>query len=92
MRRAPAALAAALLLMACGGSQPAPHIDAVKALRDGASAIASLKTVDATLKLTKGTITFQGFALVSAKTAVRLAPPHNAIRSSPCGSPSRGPR
>jgi LppX_LprAFG lipoprotein len=72
MRRAPAALVAALVLMACGGSQAAPRVDAVKALRDGAAAIAALRTVDATLKLTKGTITFQGFALVSAKTAVRL--------------------
>ncbi len=34
--------------------------------------MALLKTVHANLKFTKGTVTFRGFALVSAKAAVRL--------------------
>ena len=34
--------------------------------------MAKLKTVSATLKIAKGTVSLQGFALVSAKTAVRL--------------------
>jgi hypothetical protein len=34
--------------------------------------MAQLKTVSATLKMAKGTVSLQGFALVSAKTAVRL--------------------
>ena len=34
--------------------------------------MAALNTVSATVKLTKGTITVQGFTLVSARTAVRL--------------------
>jgi LppX_LprAFG lipoprotein len=67
---AAAALASALL-SACGGSSP-PAVDAAKALRDGAAAMAQLKTVSATLKMTKGTVSLQGFALVGAKTAVRL--------------------
>lgn len=41
-------------------------------LRDSAAAMAQLQTVSATLKLTKGTISIQGFALVTARTAVRL--------------------
>lgn len=68
------ALASALALLivaACGGSQPRT-VDAARALRDGASAMATLKTASATVKLTKGTITVQGFTLVSAHTAVRL--------------------
>jgi hypothetical protein len=70
MRRIGASIAAALALMACSGQQPS--IDAARVLRDGAAAMAQLKTVSATLKLTKGTISLQGFALVSAKTSVRL--------------------
>ena len=62
------AAAGILLLGACSGSTP----DAAKVLRDGAGAMAKLSTVSATLKLTKGTISIQGFALVSAKTSVRL--------------------
>ena len=62
------AAATILLLGACSSSTP----DAAKVLRDGAGAMAKLSTVSATLKLTKGTISIQGFALVSAKTSVRL--------------------
>jgi hypothetical protein len=60
---------AALVLAACGGESPP---DAAKVLRDGATAMAKLSTVSATLKLTKGVISIQGFTLVTAKTAVRL--------------------
>jgi LppX/LprAFG-like lipoprotein len=58
-----------LMLAACGGLQPE---DAAQALREGGSAMAKLKTVNATLKFTKGTVSFRGFALVSAKAALRL--------------------
>jgi hypothetical protein len=66
-----AAASAVLLLGACGGGQP-QSVDPAKALRDGAAAMGTLKTVSATLKFTKGGITFQGFTLVSAKATVRL--------------------
>lgn len=66
-----ATVLAIFVLAACGGNQ-APAVDAAKVLRDGAAAMGRLKTVSATVKLTKGTITLQGFTLVSAKTAVRL--------------------
>jgi LppX_LprAFG lipoprotein len=69
MRRALVA-AAMLALVACGGEAPPP--DAAKILRDGAAAMAQLKSVMATVKLTKGTISIQGFTLVSARTSVRL--------------------
>ena len=68
----PAALAAAVLLLlvvACGGLQPE---DPGLALRQGGQATGTLKTVDATMKVTKGTISFQGFSLVSANAALRL--------------------
>ena len=58
-----------VLLAGCGGLQPE---DPGLALKQGASAIGSLTTVTATLKVTKGTISFQGFALVSATAAIRL--------------------
>lgn len=58
-----------VVVSACGGLQPE---DPALALRQGASAIAHLKTVTATLKVTKGTISFQGFALVSATAGIRL--------------------
>ena len=58
-----------VMLVACGGLQPE---DPVLALKQGGAATATLKTVTATLKVTKGTITFQGFALVSATASVRL--------------------
>jgi len=69
MKRLTACLAA-VVLVACGGDAAPP--DAARILRDGAAAMAQLKTVSATLKLTKGTITLQGFTLVSARTSVRL--------------------
>jgi LppX_LprAFG lipoprotein len=62
-------VAAVVVLAGCGGLQPE---DPGLALKQGASAIAGLKTVTATLKVTKGTISFQGFALVSATAAIRL--------------------
>ncbi len=71
MRRALIACTTVLVLCACSGSQPA-SVDPVKALRDGANAMAQLKSVNATLKFTKGAISFQGFTLVSARTSVRL--------------------
>jgi len=64
-----AALAASALLFACGGLQPE---DPGLALRQGGQATGTLKTVDATMKVTKGTISFQGFSLVSATAALRL--------------------
>jgi hypothetical protein len=66
------ALAVAVVLVlvaACGGLQPE---DPGLALRQGGQATATLKTVDATMKVTKGTISFQGFSLVSASAAIRL--------------------
>jgi hypothetical protein len=54
---------------ACGGLQPE---DPAKALREGGAAMAQLKTVTATLKFTKGAITFQGYTLVGAKATLRL--------------------
>ena len=63
-------VAAVVVLVGCGGLQPE---DPGLALKQGASAIAGLKTVTATLKVTKGTISFQGFALVSATAAIRAA-------------------
>jgi len=57
------------VLAACGGLQPE---DPGQALRDGGAAMAKLKSVHANLKFTKGTVSFRGFALVAAKTGVRL--------------------
>ncbi len=68
-RRLLCAMLVAAALAACGGLQPE---DPALALRQGAAAVGALKSVTATLKVTKGTITFQGFALVSASAAVRL--------------------
>lgn len=65
------ACATVLVVCACSGSQPA-SVDPVKALRDGANAMAQLNSVNATLKFTKGAISFQGFTLVSARSSVRL--------------------
>jgi hypothetical protein len=47
-------------------------VDPGQALRDAGTAMAALKTVNVNLKFTKGEITFQGYALVGAKAAVRL--------------------
>ena len=71
MKRIVAAALVAVAFSACGGGS-SPSIDAAKTLRDGGAALAQLKTVSATLKITKGTISIQGFALVSARTAVNL--------------------
>jgi outer membrane lipoprotein-sorting protein len=70
MRRLLAAAVGALVMSACAGQQPKP--DAAAALSSGAAAMAQLKTVSATLKFTKGTVSFQGFALVKARTSVAL--------------------
>jgi hypothetical protein len=48
------------------------NVDAARVLRDGGAAMGRLSTVTATLKLTKGTVTIEGFRLISAKTSVRL--------------------
>jgi hypothetical protein len=64
-----AGTSAAVLLAACGGLQPE---DPALVLRQGGAAMATLKTVNASLKVGKGTISFQGFTLVSADAAVRL--------------------
>lgn len=69
MRRAIAVVVSLLTLTACSGQT---SVDAGKVLRDGAAAMGQLKTVSATLKFTKGAITFQGFTLASARTAVQL--------------------
>ena len=59
-----------VLTAGCAGQQPV--VDPAGTLRDAGAAMAKLKTVTATLKFTKGAITFQGFTLVGAKTSVRL--------------------
>jgi len=71
MRRVVLALVALLLVAACGGGNP-PAVDPARTLHDAAAAMAKLNTVSADLKFTKGAISFQGFTLVRAKTAVRL--------------------
>jgi hypothetical protein len=63
------ALFAAAMVCACSTSE---NVDPAKALRDGGAAMGRLTSANATLKLTKGTITIQSFKLVSAKTSVRL--------------------
>jgi hypothetical protein len=69
LSRLAAAIVAAALLVACGGLQSE---DPGLALKQGGHATATLKTVSATMKVTKGAITFQGFALVSASANIRL--------------------
>jgi hypothetical protein len=71
VKRAIRGLAVALILSACSSAQPAP-VDATRALRDGANAMAQLSTVSASLKFTKGAVSFQGFTLVSARTSVQM--------------------
>ena len=63
-------MAVLTLLAGCSSSQPA--VDPTQTLRQASIAMAKLNTVSATLKFTKGAITFQGFTLVGAKTSVRL--------------------
>ncbi len=70
MKRKLVAVMVLTLMVSCAGNQPA--VDAGQTLRDAAAAMAKLTTVSATLKFTKGAITFQGFTLVGAKTSVRL--------------------
>jgi hypothetical protein len=66
----PAALAlVAVALTACGGLQAE---DPGQALRQGGAAMAKLNTVSATLKFTKGTVSFQGYVLTSATATIRL--------------------
>ncbi len=69
-RRLVAAVTLSIVIAACGGQAQAP--DPKKTLQQGAAATAALKTVKATLTFTKGTITFQGFSLASAKATVRM--------------------
>src|SRR5258706_1188149 len=64
-----ASLGAVGVLVACGSLQPE---DPGLALRQGGAATGTLKTVVATMKVTKGTISFQGFSLVSATASLRL--------------------
>jgi hypothetical protein len=70
MRRGLVAVVALALLAGCQGSEP--QVDAAATLRAAGAAMAKVKTVTATLKFTKGAITFQGFTLASAKTSVRM--------------------
>lgn len=63
-----ACLIGAVLIAACGLQPEDPGL----ALRQGAAATATLKTVTASIKVTSGTITFQGFKLVSATASVRV--------------------
>lgn len=74
MTRPRATLLAALavisvVLNGCGGLQAE---DPGKALREAGAAMAKLNTVSATLKFTKGAISFQSYVLDSATAAVRL--------------------
>jgi hypothetical protein len=64
-----AVLVGLLMVAACGGLQPE---DPGLALKQGGAATGTLKTVNAAMKVTKGTISFEGFALVSATAAIRL--------------------
>jgi hypothetical protein len=70
MRRGLVAVVALAMLAGCQGSEP--QVDAAATLRAAGAAMAKVKTVTATLKFTKGAITFQGFTLASAKTSVRM--------------------
>jgi len=56
-------------LTACGGLQAE---DPAQVLREAGAAMAKLSTVSATLKFTKGTVSFQGYVLTSASAVVRL--------------------
>jgi outer membrane lipoprotein-sorting protein len=59
----------AVALNACGGLQAE---NPGQVLKEAGAAMAKLRTVSATLKFTKGTISFQGYVLTSATAAVRL--------------------
>ncbi len=58
-----------LAVTACGGLQAE---DPAQVLRDAGAAMAKLQTVSATLKFTKGSVSFQGYVLTGATAAVRL--------------------
>jgi lipoprotein LprG len=70
MKRGLVAVLVLALTAGCAGQEQA--VDPARTLRDAGAAMARLKTVTATLKFTKGAITFQGFTLVGARTSVRL--------------------
>ena len=64
------ALMCVLVLGGCGGSSVGlQREDAAKALTKAGAAVGKLRTVSATLKFSKGTLTFRGYALVSAQSA-----------------------
>ena len=68
-----ALLTTALLIAGCSSPSSQPvAVDAAQVLHQSGAAMAALKTVAASLKFTKGKITFQGFTLAGAKTSVRL--------------------
>lgn len=81
MRRVIAAAVASIFVAACGGSSPAPNVDAAKVLRDSGAAMAQVRTVNATLTVTKGTISLQGFTLVKARTTVELPTDSDTVYS-----------
>lgn len=70
MRRGLGAVVALALLAACEGSPP--QVDAAQTLRAAGAALAKLTTVSASLKFTKGAVSFQGYTLVGANASVRL--------------------
>jgi len=70
MKRGLVAVLVLALTAGCAGQEQA--VDPARTLRDAGAAMARLKPVTATLKFTKGAITFQGFTLVGARTSVRL--------------------
>jgi len=62
----------AVALVASCGSGSQQTVDPAQTLRDAAAAMGKLQTVSATLKFTKGTVSFQTYKLVGANTSVRL--------------------
>jgi LppX_LprAFG lipoprotein len=56
-------------LTSCGGLQAE---DPTQVLRDAGTAMAKLNTVSATLKFTKGSVSFQNYVLTGATAVVRL--------------------
>ena len=65
-----AVLAVAMLALLSCSNQPSG--DAGKILRDSGAAMARVQSVNASLKIVKGTISVERFALISATTAVRM--------------------
>jgi hypothetical protein len=70
VKRPVAWLAAALVFAACTIGEQPPNPNQV--LSKAANVLASVRTVSANIKFTKAPISFQGFALVGAKTSVQL--------------------